>query len=152
MPTWTAAPADLPVLDIEAAVRDALRHHRDPAALAANPLARGEAMDSRAAHVRTPIAVATDRALPGQGHDAALRHLLELTFLGEEDPPMRLLLRDLAISRATYYRWLDEALGRIARVHVKLAHRARPSSYSARLRTMTSHPMVTLLDWMHVIP
>ena len=111
-----AAPAELPVLDVEAAVRDALRNRRDPAALAANPLGRGVSPEARATHVLEVVAEATDRALSRGAHDEALRRLLELTFLGEDDPPMRMLLRELAVSRATYYRWLDEAIRRIARV------------------------------------
>ena len=110
-----APPEGLPVVDVEAAVRDALRNCQDEAALAVNPLARGTTIHERAAYVRRALASATDRALSSGGHDKSLRRLVELTYLGD-DQPIRLTLRELAISRATYYRWLDEATRRIARV------------------------------------
>jgi hypothetical protein len=108
-------PDELPLEDVEGAVRDALRGYHDDGALTVSPLARGAQPAQRAAHVRRVLDEGIAAAFGPRSHDRQLRRLLELTFL---DPVTGIgaITRELAVSRATYYRRLDEAVRRLAAV------------------------------------
>jgi hypothetical protein len=106
-------PEALPVPDTEAAVREALRDYHDAGSLARNPLARGRDVPERAASVRHVLTDGMAAAFGARTRDRELLRVLELTFL-VPDLGVGAITRELAVSRATYYRRLDEAVRRLA--------------------------------------
>jgi hypothetical protein len=108
-----APPDELPLPDLEAAVRDALRGYHDTGALASNVLARGADRAERATHVRRVLDDAIAATFGPHARDRELRRVVELTFL-VPDRGIGAITRELAVSRATYYRRLDEAVRRLA--------------------------------------
>ena len=106
-------PDALPVPDLVGAVRDALRGYHDVGALAGNALARGTDPVERASHVRRVIDEGIGGTFGPRPRDRELRRVLELTYLAP-GPGVGPITRELAVSRATYYRRLDEAVRRLA--------------------------------------
>lgn len=95
------------------AVRDALRSFHDPLALAASPLATGASVETRCASVRTAVRAAADGAF---GESPEERLLCDVLVLGYLDPDAGhgTAMERLHVSRATYFRRLNEATDRIA--------------------------------------
>jgi len=107
------APAGLPILGADLAVREALRNLHDAGALARSPMARGSGVAQRAAYVRRSLDAAIEAAFGSAERDVELRRVLEVTYF-EPSGGAGARARQLALSRATYYRRLDEAIRRVA--------------------------------------
>jgi hypothetical protein len=95
------------------AVRDALRSLEQPLELAASPLARGSAPDERAASVRAEIEDAVAHAFGDSADEQLMRSVIQRGYL---DPTgsHELAADELHVSRATYFRRLRAASGRVA--------------------------------------
>ena len=94
-------------------VREALRHARRPAALAASPLASGGEPGERAASVRALLDRAVAEAFATGPKEDLLRRVLRRGYL-DEDANHERAMRDCHVSRATYFRRLREASDRVA--------------------------------------
>lgn len=121
--TWRAVygdlglepPRTLPVVDVKVAVRAALRHFHDDRALATNPLAAGPTSGERADYLRLVLRTAIDSALRAHRSDRELARAIELTYFDPEGSTTK-AIRRLSMSRATYFRRLNEAMDRMAAV------------------------------------
>jgi hypothetical protein len=97
--------------EVETALKDALRHFHNPAALAQSPLARGEA-SQRAAGLRRAIEDALEHAFGDSRREVLLRETIRRGYLdpnGGHDAAAH----SLHLSRATYFRRLREATDRL---------------------------------------
>lgn len=109
--------AEIPALGPDSApddVRRAFEDFADPAALAANPLARGLSTTGRAAYMRRLLRDAVAVALSDAPYGDQLQRILTARFF-EGRGPHEAIARALTISRATYFRRLDDALDRVTR-------------------------------------
>jgi hypothetical protein len=95
------------------AVRDALRKLDLPHELAANPLARGEGLEERAAWVRSLIEDAAQNAFGKSESERQLQAVLVRGYLNPADSH-ELAADELSLSRAAYFRRLRTATERIA--------------------------------------
>jgi hypothetical protein len=94
-------------------VREALRSLGVPTALARSPLATGTSPAERAASVRERLSRAAGEAFGDTAEERLLRSVLERGYL-DPAPSHELAAGELYLSRATYFRRLREATGRIA--------------------------------------
>lgn len=101
-------PPALPVPDL-AHVRALLRGWRDPTVLAASPLGHGTSTAERARRTRARVLQAVAEV---DAADELLGQVLRRTFL-DADAGVATALRELPLSRATYYRRLKEAVAQV---------------------------------------
>jgi hypothetical protein len=94
--------------------RETLRSFRDPLALAESPLATGADRRTRAESVRALVLQAVERAFDDSVEDQLLRSVLEIAFLDPRGGGHARAMRELHISRRTYFRRLSEATARLA--------------------------------------
>jgi hypothetical protein len=94
-------------------VREALRRAHQPPALAASPLARGTEPGERAASVRALLDRAVVEAFGPGPDEELLRQVLRRGYL-DEDANHERAMREVHVSRATYFRRLREASDRVA--------------------------------------
>ncbi|GAA3600427.1 hypothetical protein GCM10022235_85460 [Kribbella ginsengisoli] len=94
-------------------VREALDGFLSDHALADSPLAVGTNDTDRTASARAVLRSAAEFALAGSPHAAQLRFIVDRRFFTTREPHAR-LARALMVSRATYFRRLEEAIDRIA--------------------------------------
>ncbi|MDQ6523842.1 hypothetical protein RB608_09540 [Nocardioides sp. LHD-245] len=102
-----------PLVDVRTALRHALRHFHDPVALADNALAPGGAARHRVEGLRSQILAAITAEFGDGAEDQLLRSTLELTYLATDGSPQS-AIRALPVSRSSYYRRIEQALGRLA--------------------------------------
>jgi hypothetical protein len=94
-------------------VRDALRSLHQPLELAASPLARGATPDERAASVRAEVEDAVANAFGDSPDEQLLRAIVQRGYLDPSGGHER-AADELHVSRATYFRRLRVASGRVA--------------------------------------
>lgn len=95
-------------------VRQALENYCVSTALSENPLARGLSLDERAAHVRRLLREAVGGAFGHSAREEQLRAIVTRRFF-EPRESHEAIARALSISRATYFRRLQEAVDRVCR-------------------------------------
>lgn len=94
-------------------VRDALRSLHQPLELAASPLARGTTPEQRAASVRAEVEDALAHAFGSTPDEQLLQTIVRRGYLDPDGSHER-AADELHVSRATYFRRLKVASGRIA--------------------------------------
>jgi hypothetical protein len=94
-------------------VRDALRSLHQPLELAASPLARGATPEERAASVRAEVEDAVANAFGDSPDEQLLRTIVQRGYLDPAGSHER-AADELHVSRATYFRRLRSASGRVA--------------------------------------
>ncbi|MBN8868388.1 MAG: AAA family ATPase [Solirubrobacterales bacterium] len=104
--------------EVETALRDALRRFHNPAALAQNPLARGEP-SRRANGLRHEIEVALERIFGDSRQEILLRETIRRGYLDAEGGHDA-AAHSLHLSRSTYFRRLREATDRLIDYFVDL--------------------------------
>ncbi|SDM60905.1 P-loop NTPase family protein [Allokutzneria albata] len=95
-------------------VRAALDSFASSGELAESPLAQGADIRERADHVRTVLRTAVDLEFGTSPHEQQLRAALTRRFLDGRESHDK-IARGLALSRATYFRRLNEAITRLTR-------------------------------------
>jgi hypothetical protein len=112
-PTRTAPPAPAAAPFDADAVRDALRSLSRSLELARNPLATGATPDERAVSVRARVEAAAEHAFGDSDDEQLLRAVLRRGYL-EPSGSHEQAAHELFLSRATYFRRLRTAAGRLA--------------------------------------
>lgn len=105
-----SAPRPAPTVD---EVRTALEHYTVAAELARHPLASGAGVEERAESVRTVLRDGVAAAFGEGRREEQLRTVLAQRYL-EPGATSAAISRSLAISKATYFRRLTEAVERLA--------------------------------------
>jgi hypothetical protein len=94
--------------------RETLRSFHQPLVLADSPLAVGADRSARAESVSTAVRDAIERAFGSSPDDQLLRSVIEIGYLNQTGGGHARAMRELHISRRTYFRRLSEATARIA--------------------------------------
>jgi hypothetical protein len=94
-------------------VREALRNVHQPVELATSPLARGATPEARAASVRAELEDAVANAFGDSPDEQLLRAIVQRGYLDPSGGHER-AADELHVSRATYFRRLKTASGRVA--------------------------------------
>jgi hypothetical protein len=102
-----------PVVDA-GIVRNALNRLSDPVALAGSSFASGYSASERAAAARDLLLSAMDTAFGDCALDQEMRTILRHRYVLEPNIGHEVLARRLTLSRATYFRRLQDALARMA--------------------------------------
>lgn len=100
------------LMSVREVVRAALRSYHDPVALASSPLARGETVEDRAAHVRDLIARAIEACSLSTGPSGRLS-AIEHGYVRPGSNHDR-AARALHLGRSTYFRHLGAEIERVA--------------------------------------
>ncbi|MDX6276640.1 MAG: hypothetical protein QOJ72_768 [Nocardioidaceae bacterium] len=102
--------------------RETLRAFHQPLVLADSPLAVGIDRSDRAESVRSVVREAVERSFGPSAEEQLMRAVLEIGYLDPQGGGHLRAMRDLHISRRTYFRRLGEATARVAQnLHVASA-------------------------------